>query len=109
MAYKYPLLLCLVVGLLLPTAASAGDVEAGRAKSQSCVVCHGRYGVSSMPNAPHIAGQPEIYVVEQLKAYRSGKRQHEVMKVAVQNLSDEDIDNLAAWYASIAFEIKPPE
>jgi cytochrome c553 len=61
-----------------------------------------------LPNAPHLAGQPQIYLVEQLKAYRSGKRSNEVMSVIAKPLSDADIDALAAWYAAIKFEVKSP-
>ena len=81
-------------------------VAAGKAKAQACAVCHGPLGLSQVPNAPNLAGQPEIYLAEQLKAYRSGKRNHEVMSVIAKPLSDEDIDQLSAWYASLAIEIK---
>ncbi len=74
-------------------------VAAGKAKAQACIACHGPLGLSQLPNAPHLAGQPEIYVLEQLKAYRSGKRSNEVMSVIAKPLTDEDIAQLAAWYA----------
>jgi cytochrome c553 len=73
-----------------------------------CAVCHGELGVSNAPDAPHLAGQPEVYLVAQLKAYRSGKRVHEVMSVMAKQLSDADVENLAAWYASIAVRAEPP-
>lgn len=82
------------------------SVAAGKAKAQACAVCHGALGLSQLPNAPNLAGQPEIYLAEQLKAYRSGKRNHEMMSVIAKPLSDEDIDQLSAWYASLAIEIK---
>jgi cytochrome c553 len=88
--------------------AIAGDAAAGRDKAQACVACHGSLGVSTLPNAPNLAGQPEIYLVEQLRFYRSGRRPHEVMGVVARPLSDRDIDDLAAWYASIPFDVKPP-
>ena len=56
-----------------------------------------------------LAGQPEIYLVEQLRAYRNGKRANEVMTVVARALSDRDIDDLAAWYGSIRIEAKPPD
>lgn len=89
--------------------AQAADPGRGRVISQPCMVCHGQYGVGAIPNAPNIFGQPEIYTVAQLKAYRDKTRMNEIMNVAAQGLSDEDIADLAAWYASIAFEIKPPD
>jgi cytochrome c553 len=76
----------------------AGDAAAGRQKAGSCVACHGAAGLSTLPNAPNLAGQPEIYLVEQLRAYRNGKRANEVMTVVARALSDRDIDDLAAWY-----------
>lgn len=88
--------------------AQARDPEAGRAKAQACAVCHGPLGISSTPDAPHLAGQPAIYVAAQLRAYKSGARRHEVMAVMARPLSDDDIDNLAAWYASIRIEAQAP-
>lgn len=78
------------------------------AAAQMCNTCHGANGLSTLPNAPHLAGQPAIYIAEQMKAYRSGKRSHEVMNVVAKPLSDADIDALAAWYASIKIEVKMP-
>ena len=95
------------VGLALP--AVGGDVAAGREKAQACASCHGAHGVSVLPNAPNLAGQPEMYLAEQLRFYRSGRRPSEVMGVVARPLSDRDIDDLAAWYAAIAFEVKPPK
>lgn len=58
-----------------------------------------------VPDAPHLAGQPAIYIVEQLKNYRSGKRQNEVMSVMAKPLTDREIDDLAAWYESIQISV----
>jgi cytochrome c553 len=91
---------------LLPSLAMA-QAKAPPA-AQSCSTCHGANGISAIPNAPHLAGQPAIYIAEQMKAYRSGKRSHEVMNVVAKPLSDADIDALAAWYASIKIEVKMP-
>jgi cytochrome c553 len=98
--------LCLLAAsLTLP--AHAGDILAGKSGAAGCVVCHGANGISQMPSAPHLAGQPAIYVAEQLKNYRSGKRSHEIMNVIAKPLSDTEIDNLAAWYESIRIEAQP--
>jgi cytochrome c553 len=72
------------------------------------VVCHGQDGYSTLPNAPHLAGQPAAYLEEQLRNYRSGRRQHEVMTLIAKPLSDADVENLAAWYSSISISVKPP-
>ena len=104
-------LLCLTTALTLFLScglAQARDAQAGRAKAQMCGVCHGVLGVSTAPDAPHLAGQPAIYVAAQLQAYRSGARKHEVMAVMARMLSDDDISNLAAWYASLQIEVQAP-
>ena len=97
--------LLLVTAAVLAGSAQARDPVAGKAKAGMCATCHGLLGLSQLPNAPHLAGQPAIYVAEQLKAYRSGKRANEVMGVIAKSLSDQDIDDLAAWYASIQLTV----
>jgi cytochrome c553 len=92
----------------IASAASAQTAPTQPAALGQCSTCHGVNGVSTLPNAPHLAGQPAIYLVEQMKAYRSGKRSNEVMGVIARPLSDADIDALAAWYAAIKFEVKMP-
>ena len=94
--------------LLLPVMAAAADPQSGRAKAAACAICHGQAGISTLPNAPHLAGQPSIYTEEQLKNYRSGTRRHEVMNVIAKPLSDTDIADLAAWFAAIKLEAIPP-
>ena len=86
----------------------AQDAAAGRAKAQACTVCHGAMGVTTMPDTPNLAGQPATYLSAQLRAYRSGARKHEVMAVMAKPLTDDDIQNLAAWFASIRIEATPP-
>ena len=107
-----PLLRSTSVALALVSLAAAGaqarDAAAGRAKAQMCMVCHGPVGVSTAPDAPHLAGQPAIYLSAQLRAYRAGERKHEVMGVIARTLTNDDIDNLAAWYASIQIEAVEP-
>ena len=98
---------CCAVGGIPDTQAQTA-VIAGKAKAQACSTCHGPLGLSQLPNAPHLAGQPEIYVTEQLKAYRSGKRSNEIMNVIAKPLTDEDIGQLAAFYASLVIVVKPP-
>ena len=92
---------------LLPALASGGDAAAGRKKANACAVCHGPMGLSVNPGAPHLAGQPAIYLAEQMKDYRSGKRVNPVMAVIAKPLTDQEIADLAAWYASIEIQLKP--
>jgi cytochrome c553 len=111
-AFRY-LLAAAAVGWLLavlgPSGAQAGDPALGRQKAKMCQTCHGIDGLARIPSAPHIAGESQIYIVMQLKAFRSGKRSHEIMSVIAQQLSDADIDNLAAWYSGIQISVTVPE
>ena len=85
----------------LPAVAhAAGDATAGRRKAVACAVCHGPQGVSVAMDAPHLAGQPAMYLGKELRAYRSGARLHEVMSLMAKPLSDDDIADLAAWFAA---------
>lgn len=104
---RYHLIIfCALVLIATPQMADAN--ETGKIKAAStCNVCHGANGLSQMPGAPHLAGQPEMYVREQLRAYRSGKRQHEVMAIIAKPLTDDEISDLSAWYASIEIVVKP--
>lgn len=95
--------------LLAAAPARAGDAAAGKEKSKVCRTCHGLDGIAKIPIAPHIAGESEIYLTTQLKAFRSGKRVHEIMSVIAADLSDEDIDDLAAWYSSIKITAELPK
>lgn len=84
--------------LLTSSAALAADPAASKAKAAQCAACHGANGMAVMPDAPHLAGQNEMYLVKALKDYRSGARKHEQMAVMAKGLSDKDIENLAAYY-----------
>ena len=90
--------------LTLPTIAIAGDASKGKAKSAVCAACHGADGVSVVPIYPNLKGQQEAYFVSSLKAYKSGLRQggmSAIMKPQADMLSDEDMENLAAYYYSL--------
>lgn len=77
-----------------------GNIEAGKEKSTACAACHGANGVSASPMFPTIAGQHADYIVHALMAYKTGKRNNPIMQGTAAALSEEDIDNLAAYYAS---------
>lgn len=87
----------------------AGDIAAGRKKALQCQTCHGLDGLSKLPEAPNLAGQPEPYLVKSLDDFRQGRRQNEMMSIAAEALSDTDIADLAAYYAAIAITAKPPQ
>lgn len=87
--------LCGVVGV----AQAAGDVAAGKAKAEDCAVCHGDRGEGL--EAPKLAGQPEPELLKSMQDYKSGKRVDAAMKEAMSKLSDRDLANLAAYYATL--------
>ena len=78
----------------------AGDAAAGKTKAVVCSACHGIDGTSVNPLWPNLAGQHAAYLVKQMKAFRSGERKDPVMAPMAMPLSDADIDDLAAFYAS---------
>jgi cytochrome c553 len=92
-------LLSLVLVLSVAPAEGA-DVEAGRRKSQPCAACHGADGNATIPGTPTLAGQPTYFTHWQLIKYRDGRRKDAQMSPFAQNLSDEDMADLAAFYAA---------
>ena len=100
----------LAVTLLAAQASADGTAAAGaqKIKSAGCISCHGRDGVSKLPEAPNLAGQVQIYLVSALQAYRSGARKNEIMNTVAAELKDDDIADLAAYYASIQVSVTPP-
>ena len=89
--------------------AHAQDATAGKAKAAACTMCHGPLGIAVAPDTPNLAGQPERYLAGQLRAYRGGARKHEIMSLMAKPLTDADIANLAAWFASVKLEATPPK
>jgi cytochrome c553 len=92
----------LFVALLLCPAmvAAKGDPASGEKKAQACQACHGLDGRSVDPSYPNLAGQHASYLAKSLQDYRSGRRTNAIMAGMAANLSDQDIEDLAAWYAS---------
>ncbi|MBY6199306.1 c-type cytochrome [Vibrio hangzhouensis] len=93
----------LAAGLLSGTAMAA-DVAAGKAKAAVCAACHGADGVAVIPGYPNLKGQNEQYLVTSIKAYKNKERTGglaAVMQAQASMLSDEDIANVAAYYASL--------
>lgn len=86
--------------LLVSASAMAADIEAGKAKSAICAACHGPAGVSMNPMWPNLAGQKEQYLAKQIKAFRDGTRKDPTMAPMVAALTDDDVANLAAYYAA---------
>jgi cytochrome c553 len=84
-----------------PAPALTGDPAAGQAKSATCAACHGADGRGTTPMFPNLNGQKAEYLAQQLRAFRDGKRQDATMAPMVTSLSDQDIADLAAYYAEL--------
>jgi len=83
---------------------AAGTVEAGQAKSATCMACHGMDGNSANPEWPALAGQHSSYIVKQLKHFKTGERQNALMSPMAMILADQDMEDLAAYYSSQAHQ-----
>ena len=81
--------------------ADAADVAAGKEKAELCIGCHGEGGISQTQNIPSLAGQPDQFIQWQLVFFRSGTRKNEQMQPIVEQLSNEDVRNLGAYFASL--------
>lgn len=81
-------------------ATAAGDAAAGKEKSKVCAACHGADGNSVSPQFPILAGQWASYIVKSLEEYQSGARKNPIMAPNATNLSAQDMEDLAAYYAS---------
>lgn len=79
---------------------AAGDAAAGAGKAQTCAACHGPDGNSTNPLWPKLAGQHEAYMVKQLKDFKSGGRKDPVMAPMAIPLSDQDMEDVSAYYAA---------
>ncbi len=74
-------------------------VQAGKASAATCAGCHGESGISKMPGMPSLVGLDPKYFVTAVKAYKSGQREHDMMKSLIANVSEADLNNMALYYA----------
>jgi cytochrome c553 len=81
--------------------ARAADLEAGKVKAQTCAACHGANGISRTSNVPSLAGQPDPFLEWQLVYFRIGARKNELMSPIAEPLSNDDVQNLSAYLASL--------
>ena len=72
----------------------------------ACVSCHGADGISVALDAPNLAGEANIYIDTQLKAFRIGKRKHAIMSEVASEMTDAEIREVADWYSNVKLEIK---
>lgn len=91
-----------LAALLATGAAHAGDPVRGKEKSTACAACHGADGNSPAPAFPRIGGQHEDYLLQALQSYKKGSRTNAIMKAQVGALSNQDMADLAAYFASQA-------
>jgi len=107
---KLSIALCLLLtGQPMAYAASSaseakGDAQAGQTKSALCAACHGPTGNSPTPIWPNLAGQHESYIVQQLKNFKSGARHEPTMTPMAMPLTEQDMLDIAAYYASQTME-----
>jgi cytochrome c553 len=102
-SYTTGLAWALAALVVLP--AEAADIAAGKGKAQLCAGCHGDNGISQIENIPSLAGQPDQFIQWQLVFFRAGSRKNEQMQPIVEQINNEDIRNLGAYFASLT----PPE
>ena len=79
----------------------AADTTAGKEKAEMCVACHGEGGISQLENMPSLAGQPDQFIQWQLVFFRAGTRKNDQMQPIVEQLNNEDIRNLGAYFATL--------
>ncbi|GAD78324.1 c-type cytochrome [Vibrio ezurae] len=101
---KKSLVVAALLASVIGATANAADIEAGKAKAQICAACHGANGKSMIDGYPHLNGQNAKYIVSSLKAYKAKERSGGlavVMQAQASLLNEQDMENLAAYYASM--------
>ena len=98
---RIALIATLCAAALCGASAQAADIAAGKEKAELCVGCHGEGGISQTENIPSLAAQPDLFIQWQLVFFRSGTRKNEQMQPIVEQLNNEDIRNLGAYFASL--------
>jgi cytochrome c553 len=105
---KFWIAMIAVAGLAATgNAVAGGDVAKGKEKAALCSACHGPDGNTPLaPEYPRLAGQPNDYLEKALRDYKSGKRKNPLMGPMAQNLSKQDMKDLAAYFASLSGDLK---
>lgn len=89
-----------------PAVVAGGDAAAGKEKAQLCFACHGEDGNSTNAIYPKLRGQYADYMVNSMQAYKAGRRQNDVMKPMMAPLSDQDMEDIAAYYSTLPDGLK---
>src|SRR3954449_364445 len=105
MLMRNTLIAALCAAVFCCTSAHAADIAAGKEKAELCVGCHGEGGISQTENIPSLAAQPDQFIQWQLVFFRAGTRKNEQMQPIVEQLNNDDIRNLGAYFASL----EPPK
>jgi cytochrome c553 len=87
--------------IILASPASAADADAGKQKAEMCTACHGEAGISQTQNIPSLAGQPDQFLQWQLVFFRGGARKNEQMQPIAEQVGNDDIRNLGAYFAAL--------
>lgn len=95
--------------ILLPASRPLAGGGAPPLVQAVCQNCHGVDGVAVLPGAANLSGQQREYLIEQLRAFRSGKRQNPQMSVIAKSLTEQDIEDLSLWYSSIKVTVEKPK
>jgi cytochrome c553 len=95
------LIVALLAIVVCASATHAADIAAGKEKAELCVACHGEGGISQTENIPSLAAQPDQFIQWQLVFFRVGTRKNEQMQPIVEQLNNDDIRNLGAYFASL--------
>ena len=104
---KNLLMFIVTTGLLTLAATSqaSGDAKAGETKAQACLACHSPTGDAQNPRPPILNGQYEDYLIQAIQAYKNGSRKNPIMAAMVAPLSEQDIKDVAAYFASQQSEL----
>lgn len=105
---KFILFIVIGLGMLSQANAFVGDAKAGKSKSAMCAACHSSNGIGTTDMYPNLAGQHADYIAKQLKAFKSGERSDAVMAPMAAGLSDQDMADIAAYYAAFSRDGSAP-
>jgi len=91
----------IVLSICAMSASAGGDAAVGKTKAAMCAACHGAKGINAHQIYPNLAGQKELYLIKQLKDFKSGRRKAPIMAAMVTMLSVVYMENVSAYYATI--------
>lgn len=90
-----------VVALASSAALASDDIASGKTKAATCFACHGADGNGIDPQYPRLAGQYNMYLQQMLHEYKDGRRNNAIMKGFAATLSEQDIEDVSAYYSSL--------